>query len=447
MQDYCIHYYNATDHPIDTKDLNIAITPYLIIACMPTDLLVRQSFRSPFSTETFQNTLVITAKPGSDRNKSLPPDKELQRTISRPKRGYLTTSVKACSHGAYMAHRSVSFMHNFDVLTEWYFSNQHNKCGCPKMAELSVNQRLLGVLKQDEMATVATHYVKGLVPYVANHRHGPNASYMTLGPTLPTDGTRGVRERCSQHSTSADNRRIGTAILGKPACGSEGTRVSPLANDGQHGSHTTNQQSELATSTVQLPKQPLQSTIRNLPEYDDIRLHSELEQYNSQRTRRTTNPINISNEHLISNPVLDSNSPPVLVTIGIPFGAPSTTDHSSVINGITITLPQQCYPTESALQAKAKRKQITEEQGISARQQQKANKTNKHVQDHFDDCGSDFTPLQPTTTTNEFYATTMNPTTTTHNTNSSRQSIYSASMDHITSHTNHYQLQQTNTTT
>ena len=126
-----------------------------------------------------------------------------------------------------MAHRSVSFMHNFDVLTEWYFSNQHNKCGCPKIAEFSVNQRLLGVLKQDELATVATHYVKGLVPYVANHRHGPSASHMTLGPTLPTDGTRGVRERCSQHSTSADNRRMGMAILGEPACGSEGTRVSP----------------------------------------------------------------------------------------------------------------------------------------------------------------------------------------------------------------------------
>ena len=80
------------------------------------------------------------------------------------------------------------------------------------------------------------------------------------------------------------------------------------------------------------------------------------------------------------------------MTVGTPYGAPTA--------GITITIPQQtqqCYPTEQALQAKAKRKQVKEEQGISGRQQQKATKTNKYVEEHYDDCGGDFTPLMPTT--------------------------------------------------
>ena len=65
---YCIHYYNATDHPIDTNDINFSIKPYLIIACMPKEALAQQSFKTPFTSTTFYNTLVITAKPGNKRH-------------------------------------------------------------------------------------------------------------------------------------------------------------------------------------------------------------------------------------------------------------------------------------------------------------------------------------------------------------------------------------------
>ena len=147
---------------------------------------------------------------------------------------------------------------------------------------------------------------------------------------------------------------------------------------------------DLAQSTT-VPKM---TNIR--PELNDIRLQLDRDP-NQQRPPRlqdsTVQPVHISttNDTTLTH-VLESGSTPVLVSVGTPYGAPTS--------GITITIPQQtqqCYPTEQALQAKAKRKQVKEEQGISGRQQQKATKTNKYVEEHYDDCGGDFTPLMPTT--------------------------------------------------
>ena len=54
---------------------------------------------------------------------------------------------------------------------------------------------------------------------------------------------------------------------------------------------------------------------------------------------------------------------------------------------------EQAFPTEAALKAKEKRVKIKEEQGISCHQQQKITKSTKTVQEHYDDCGSDISPL------------------------------------------------------
>ena len=82
------------------------------------------------------------------------------------------------------------------------------------------------VLSQDDVATVATHYVEGLVPHIANLRSHPNDPYDSLGSTLPTDGQ---SERRGALFTAPHVSRLPTSEDGYPcrtSGGSEGTRVS-----------------------------------------------------------------------------------------------------------------------------------------------------------------------------------------------------------------------------
>ena len=64
---------------------------------------------------------------------------------------------------------------------------------------------------------------------------------------------------------------------------------------------------------------------------------------------------------------------------------------------------QQYFPTEAAIKAKERRNKIKEEQGISSNQQQKTTKSKKAIQNHFDDCGNDFSPLLKYDTTLNLY--------------------------------------------
>ena len=66
--------------------------------------------------------------------------------------------------------------------------------------------------------------------------------------------------------------------------------------------------------------------------------------------------------------------------------------------------PEQAFPTEAALKAKEKRVKIKEEQEISCHQQQKHTKSTKTVQEHYDDCGSDFSPLLKYEKTTSYYS-------------------------------------------
>ena len=183
---------------------------------MPKEALAQQSFKTPFTSTTFYNTLVITAKPGNKRHShSANPELTLARSIQRPHHGYLRTTVRACSHGTTI-HNYVSFMHNFDIDKEWYFSCQPNLCGCRTSSHggisrkvTTISQQVLGHLEQDELATVATHYIQRLLPYIANRRVRPDDSYASLG--YPLTEPQAGHQCCSQ--PSVPNLGMGAAFL------------------------------------------------------------------------------------------------------------------------------------------------------------------------------------------------------------------------------------------
>ena len=279
---------------------------------MPKEALAQQSFQAPYTASTFNKLLVITAKPGNRRHShSKQPEVRLARTISRPRYGYLKTTVRACSHGTGL-HNYVSFMHNFDLNSEWYFSCQPNQCGCRSSTRgghsvktITHSQQVLGHMGQDDLATVATHYIQRLLPYIANQRCRPNASYASLGQ-FPLTEPYLATKCCSQPSVpTIGNPTHGGGVPTITPCGSEGTRVSPnepprgvSPNEIPYGVSTHGSQplpSRLPMDLAQSTTLPKRTNL--LPELNDIRLQLDRDP-NQQRPPRlqdsTVQPVHIS---------------------------------------------------------------------------------------------------------------------------------------------------------
>ena len=194
---------------------------------------------------------------------------------------------------------------------------------------------------QDDLATVATHYIQRLLPYIANQRCRPNASYASLGQ-FPLTEPYLATKCCSQPSVpTIGNPTHGGGVPTITPCGSEGTRVSPkgeLNNSvSTHGSQPL--PSRLSMDLAQSTTVPKMTNIR--PELNDIRLQLDREP-NQQRLPRlqdnTVQPIHVpATSDATLTHVLESGSTPVLVSVGTPYRAPTS--------GITITIPQQPQPT------------------------------------------------------------------------------------------------------
>lgn len=378
-------------------------------------MLSSQTFKDIFTHETFHNTYVITAKLGNIQPAMSNPEKALKQTVNRREKGFLKTTVRACSHGVHNAHRSVNFMHNFDITKDWYYSHDHLSCGCtPKRKTAQTHAS--GTVEQDELATVATLYVQRLVPYIAEKRHCPTDNYSTC---LPTDtaqpyppGLTDAYDPTQQETTHHHGASLGAA------CPAAAQKVPEFHSGALKLQQECQQQFQRenackaysagaerylqAIQSQQWCATPRSATQQDLlPELKDLRAHASKEEYKSKRGVKKTNKTNKHDQQ--------DRTTPVLVTIG----QTTTTidqDHSFEVrkdNDIickiykpqpTTTDNVQSFPTESAIKAKAKRNKVKAEQGISCNQQQKTNKVNKHVQEHYDDCGSDFTPLQNTLT-------------------------------------------------
>ena len=133
---------------------------------------------------------------------------------------------------------------------------------------------------QDDLATVATHYIQRLLPYIANQRCRPNASYASLGQ-FPLTEPYLATKRCSQPSVpTIGNPTHGGGVPTITPCGSEGTRVSPnepprgvSSNEIPFGVSTHGSQplpSRLSMDLAQSTTVPKMTNIR--PELNDIRL-------------------------------------------------------------------------------------------------------------------------------------------------------------------------------
>ena len=172
---------------------------------------------------------------------------------------------------------------------------------------------------QDDLATVATHYIQRLLPYIANQRCRPNASYASLGQ-FPLTEPYLATKRCSQPSVpTIGNPTHGGGVPTITPCGSEGTRVSPKDEIpfgvSTHGSQPL--PSRLPMDLAQSTTMPKMTNIR--PELNDIRLQLDRDP-NQQRPPRlqdsTVQPVHISttNDTTLTH-VLESGSTLSLIHI------------------------------------------------------------------------------------------------------------------------------------
>jgi len=320
----------------------------------------------------------------------------------------------------------------------------------------------MGELEQDELAKVASVYIQRLVPYIADKRLSRTDAYLSchsatssatkqvsaqlsdghsyseslqapghLDPNTAYDPTQ--QETPHHHGASlgaacpAAAQKVPEFHLHKPDQTSvdcypslrvcyHGPAVAASTQD-QSQQRCTQQQSQSRRAQELGQQHP-----ETLPELADLKAYTQFENYKQDKItfppskkKSKTKPMRVHiKEQIHPDPtsVPMSSSSPVLVTTGnTTITTTADTDHSlevrrddNSICKIHITNnTTQCFPTESALKAKEKRNKIKAEQGISCNQQQKTNKINKHVQEHYDDCGSDFTPLQKNLKTTDFY--------------------------------------------
>ena len=94
--------------------------PGIIILCLPThnaqknsDTAKEKPPQAHFNTSTFRKRFVITATPLRSDKKKL-----TDKTLTRPKCGFTTTTVRASTYGT-ASQSKIKFQHNFNIHDSW----------------------------------------------------------------------------------------------------------------------------------------------------------------------------------------------------------------------------------------------------------------------------------------------------------------------------------------
>ena len=202
----------------------------------------------------------------------------------------------------------------------------------------------------DEVAQAATHYIKTLVEHIGEHRSSPADDYPNASK-IP---------KFTVSVTAAE-----TAV----------------SSDGLDHSTT-------ATTVAQTQRDTAQFTVDGLCTTEAKRVREfqcqQLQYQHKAQDNLTQHQSDIPQPAQVS-PQLETHS---------------SSKQSPTLNNTQL---EQAFPTEAALKAKEKRVKIKEEQGISCHQQQKTTKSTKTIQEHYDDCGSDISPLLKYEKTTNYY--------------------------------------------